>query len=394
MELKILNINDLCTGCGACVNICPRNCLELKPNDEGFYYPQYDSRNCIECHLCEKACHILSSDEKKPISSENFYMYASEDAEIRRNSSSGGCFSLIADYIDKVGGVIFGSKYNGEDERLEVFDSNQYRWEGFRKSKYIESYTANAFVRVAQYLSDSKVVFYCGTPCQIRGLYQFLKVKKIPIDNLFTADFICHGVPSNKCFTEYKRQFERGNKKVVNVDFRHKDFTKKKRAWHNMVLRMDFSNNTSKVIPYKEPMYYGYYKVFMDNIILRRGCYNCYYPSVSCADFTFADFWGIYKYKPEIDDNTGISVVKLHTQKSIDLWNKLDVNSEKLSYSVVKYLYDKPDKRLLLSSRDAFFKDMKQFGYMKATRKLYKKQLNKYYTIGWMTNLIKKLLKK
>lgn len=394
MELKILQINNSCTGCGACANICPKKCLSIRPNEEGFYYPTFDPDNCINCHLCEKTCHIITPNPHHKVSDQDFYMYSSEDIKIREKSSSGGAFTLFAQNVIDNGGVVFGCRYNGEKELLEFDNSQNVNWEVFRKSKYIEAFTGDSFSQVATFLKQGQKVFFCGTPCQIKGLKRYLDTKKVDCENLLTADFICHGVPSNLCFTYYKRGFETSNKKVIGVDSRHKEIPSKKLAWHNYVLRLDFSNRTSKTLPYKPPYYYEYYKLFMDNIILRRCCYTCTHPSTSCADMTFADFWGIYKYKPEVDDNTGISIIKLHTPKAKQLWKTLPNAklAEQLPYNAVEYIYRKPDKTPILDKRILFFSLMKKYGYRRAVRVYYKKEFVRYYTIGWVKQIIKNML--
>ena len=394
MELKILQIDDACTGCGACANICPKKCISIKPNNEGFYYPTYNADNCIDCHLCEQVCHVINPNPQHNVSDQDFYMYSSKDMKIREKSSSGGAFTLFAQNVIDNDGVVFGCYYNGDKERLEFDNSQNVNWETFRKSKYIEAFTGDSFSQVATFLKQSKKVFFCGTPCQVKGLKRYLDTKKVDCTNLLTADFICHGVPSNLCFTHYKRKHETHNKKVVSVDSRHKEIPSKKLAWHNYILRLDFSNGTSKVIPYKPPYHFEYCKLFMDNIILRRCCYTCAHPSTSCADVTFADFWGIYKYKPEIDDNTGISIIKLHTPKAKSLWDTLPAArvAEPLPYSAVEYIYRKPDKTKILDKRTLFFSLMNRYGYHKAIRVYYKKEFVEFYTIGWVKQTIKNII--
>lgn len=392
MDLKIFQINNSCTGCGACVNVCPRACLTLNPDSEGFYFPQYDEKQCIGCHLCEKVCHVINPLPANKVTNDSFYMYQSKEMQVRQRSSSGGAFSLFAQSILKQNGVVFGCKYDGAQEKLVFSNSTTDKWELFRKSKYIEAFTGDSYKKVALLLQGGQIVFYCGTPCQIRGLMSYLTQRKVTLDNLLTADFICHGVPSNGCFTAYKRQFERNNKKVVNVDFRYKDFKDPQLSWHNMVLCLEYNDKTKKIIPYKAPYFYGYYKIFMDNIILRKCCYNCHFPSISCADITFADFWGINKFRSEVDDNTGISVVKLHSSKAKKMWASFKTPTELLPYDAVKYLYAKPDKRQILPQRERFFDLYSKYGYLKAIRKYYRKDLFRYYTIGVLKQFVKTLI--
>ena len=169
---QIFNIKDTCTGCGACTSVCPKGCLKLDPDQDGFYYPSFINDNCVDCHLCEKVCHVLSSSEEKPISRCNFYVYRTYDESLRQQSTSGGAFSLFAQYVIDHGGVVYGSRYNGSKERLEVCSSDICGIGPLRKSKYIESYLGNTFAEIKKKLHEGKIVLYCGTPCQAAGLRQ------------------------------------------------------------------------------------------------------------------------------------------------------------------------------------------------------------------------------
>lgn len=397
MDLKILHIDDKCTGCGACANICPKRCIEIIPNSEGFYYPVYNEVNCIECKLCENVCHVISSEKGESILDEGFYMYYSHDDEIRKVSSSGGVFSLFANYIISQGGVVFGSKYNWIDERLEVSNTDECSLSELRKSKYIESHTLDSFSKIKYQLLNSRKVLYCGTPCQVRGLIRFLSVSNTCMKDLITIDFACHGVPSNMCFTEFKRKYER-KQKIVGVDFRYKNFNKKNSAWHNLVLKLDFSRGRRKILPYRVPFNLGFYRPFEDSVILRLCCFSCDYFKRSKADISIGDFWGIYKYKPELDNNKGISFVKMHNNKYLELWEDLvqntDCYTEKLPYSAVSYIYNKKDKTLLIDNRNAFFIQIRKVGYNKAVKNYYKKEIRYYYKIGWLKRLLKFLLRR
>ena len=183
-NLKILHIPDTCTGCGACASVCPRECIEMKADQDGFYFPVIDMEKCVECHACENGCHIISPSEAIPISKDNFYVYWTNDEILRQQSTSGGAFSLFAQYVIDQGGAVFASRYNGEMERLEVCNSDICGLEPQRKSKYIETYVGRAFAEIRDELKKGRWVLYCGTPCQAAGLRQHIKQMKTPSEKL------------------------------------------------------------------------------------------------------------------------------------------------------------------------------------------------------------------
>lgn len=388
MDLKILQIDDACTSCGACANICPKGCIHLEPNEEGFFYPNYNATDCIECGLCEKVCHVVTPQEHCAPSTEHFYLYHSKDESLLEASSSGGGFSLFADWILAQGGVVFGSCYNGDNERLEVFSTEQTSLASLRKSKYLESFTGKAFSEIRKLLLEGRHVLYCGTPCQVRGLKQYLKVTHTNIDLLLTIDFACHGVPSNAHFKQFKSMFEKSGKKVVEVDFRHKDFSKNM-MWHNMTLRLGFSDGTEKMFP-RFSYYYYYYEPFFNNLFLRKSCYQCDIALHSDADIILGDFWGISKYRKELDDNKGMSFICVNNERYMPLWEKLskDSFSEHLPFEAVAYQYE--DKREIrakqLKVRNGFVKSIKEKGYRKAV-------LNHYGRINIYKMLLKSFVK-
>lgn len=398
MNLKILQINDSCTGCGACANICPNYCLSLKPDDEGFFYPTYDASNCIECGLCENACHIVNKQNHPSPNPDNFYLYRSNDYSLLQSSSSGGGFTLFAQWILNKGGVVFGSRYNGEHECLEVFTTKDTSLASLRKSKYLESFTGNAFSEIRKLLLSGKYVLYCGTPCQVRGLKQYLKVTHTNIELLLTMDFACHGVPSNLFFNQFKRMLEKGGNKVVDVDFRYKDFSKPNMGWHDMTLRLGFSDGSERIFP-RFSHYFYYYEPFLDNLFLRKSCYKCDIPLHSDADISLGDFWGINKHRADLDDNKGMSFISINNSFYLSVWNELSKGdfSEKLPFDAIAYQYvDKRDVRARQRKiRDEFVKSIITNGYKHAIVDHYGKiNMVKMFFVHKAKDIIYKLIQK
>lgn len=394
-DLKIFHIEYTCTGCGACVSACPKNCLVMGVDHDGFYFPQYRINSCIECHFCEKVCHILNPQEKNTVVPGNSFIFWHKDENIRQESSSGGTFTLFAQHVMQRGGAVYGSRYNPERERLEVTSSDICGLEPLKKSKYVESYLGDAFFKIGNDLLNDRLVLYCGTPCQAAGLKQYLAKRHISTNNLILIDFACHGVPTNKLLTDFKREFEINNRKVVDIVFRHKDFKDNRCPWHELTMKLKFSDETYKVI-YSHSYYYYYYYHFFDiSNCLRRSCYNCHLVDNSVADITIGDFWDIAKYRKEIDDNKGISFLKFHNSKWLNLFIQLSEHQfvEKLPDEILTDPYNKQSKMSLLPEREKFLTLIRMNGYVRGRRKYYGiKGFYKYFFITSLKAFVRRVL--
>ena len=188
-----------CSGCMACMNICPKNAIMMKEDKNGFKYPKIDEKLCIDCGLCSKACPVINK-LKENLYNIKVYACKNKDENIRKKSSSGGLFTLFAKYILDQEGVVFGAKY---DENLRVIHDYIEKDDNineFRGSKYVQSDINSTYAKAKKFLSNGRKVLFTGTPCQIEGLITYLGKN---YSNLYTQDFICHGVPSPKVWKKY-----------------------------------------------------------------------------------------------------------------------------------------------------------------------------------------------
>lgn len=299
--------NSKCCGCEACVQVCPKHCIDYIQDEEGFFYPIVNTDICINCGLCDKVCPEQTPfDERKPL---DVIAAINQDEKVRQESSSGGIFTLLAESVVNEGGVVFGVRF--DEQWQAVFDSAETKGAlaAFRGSKYVQARVGNSFTQCKKMLDEGRQVLFSGTQCQIAGLNHFLR-KQYP--NLLTVDFICHGVPSPKVWKEYLHDVTNGDMKVITtIQFRNK-----KKGWKLFSLHIECNyNGCPQVIsnPFPEDCYM---RAFLSNLILRPSCYSCLAKGGrSNADITIADFWGINKVNPNMDDDRGTSVVLLNTEK-------------------------------------------------------------------------------
>lgn len=293
-----------CCGCCACASSCPKQCISMVSDGEGFWYPQVQEADCIGCGLCEKVCPVLHDrgTDNAPMA----YAAYHRDVEIRMESSSGGVFTLFAELVLRRGGVVFGARF---DERFQVVHDYTETVEGlsrFRGSKYLQSRIGSAYNRAREFLMQGRTVLFSGTPCQIAGLRAFLGKE---YDNLYCLDIICHGVPSPKVWERYLDQQEyRAASKAQSVSFRSKA-----EGWKRYCMTIAFENKEVYCRPFSED---AFMRAFLRDLCLRPSCYDCAFKKLNReSDATLADFWGIESVAPEMNDDKGTSLLIINSEK-------------------------------------------------------------------------------
>ena len=230
-----------------------------------------------------------------------------KDKDKKFESQSGGAFTAFAEEILSMQGVVYGV---GLDENLQARYCRVTDIGGLsvlKGSKYIQALIDHSFLNVKKDLLDGKKVLFSGTPCCVDGLLSFLD--DCNTNNLITIDLICHGVASPLIYNEYLNYISENQKKrITKFNFRDKQM-----GWHTQY-ETYFVNGRKKVDNI-------FAKLFSSRVCLRESCYNCKYTNFSRhSDITVGDFWGIEKIKHEIDDNTGISLVLINTEKGKKLF--------------------------------------------------------------------------
>ena len=309
-----MKITDNCTGCSACANICPHSAISLK-EQSGFYKAVVDESLCVKCGLCIKSCPQNNEFITKPIKAILCESKCSDDII---TSTSGGVFILIAREIIERNGVVFGVEI---DNNMDVFHNSAKtigECEKFKKSKYVQSNLKNTFKEAKEYLDEKKDVLFTGTPCQIAGLQAFLGKE---YKNLYTIDFLCHGVPSHQLFLQ---EIYWLNKKyhgpITDVTFRRKGPNKVP------LYSLDFNNKKYKRIKLdcvSDP----YLNAFLNSNSLNDCCYSCKYSNFNkLSSITVGDSWrnkDNYKSLVIINDDNGSHLV--------------DIIKDKIRYSVVPF---------------------------------------------------------
>ena len=316
-----------CCGCSSCKQKCPKDAIQMVENEEGFLYPVIDKEKCINCGLCIKACpqfkNIESLDEKYP---KAFAMRNKNKNELA-NSSSGGIFSVLADYVIDSNGEVFGAAYGDNFSVNHIKVSKKDELNILRGSKYVQSNINNTYKEAEQALKEEKKVLFSGTPCQIAGLKSYLGKD---YDNLLTVDIVCHGVPSQKLFKKYIEYLsDKFNSSVVEYNFRSKE----KHGW-GLVSKIKTEDGK---IRFREPDFDPYYSNFLDSTIYRENCYKCHYTNYDrVADITLADYWGINDLQPDFFKEEGNSLILINSKKGEEILEQVKNNIELVNTDLEK----------------------------------------------------------
>lgn len=306
-----------CCGCGACAQSCPKNCISMEPDSEGFLYPKVDETQCVNCGLCEKVCPILFKQKPDSIKVEAYAAYTS-NSELREKSSSGGIFSLLAQEILNRGGTVAGAAFDADFSVRHILVETDAELDRLRGSKYVQSRMEDTYVQIRDLLKQGRPVLFTGVACQIAGLKAFLGRE---YENLYTVDVLCHGVPSPKVWAHYRRE----QAQIHGTTLEEVSFRDKRKGWRHYSMALNFAEGVEYCRPGAEDTYL---RVFLRDLCLRPSCHSCRFKDFPrLSDLTIGDAWGIERHMPDLDDDHGTSVVLVNSEKGMGLWNAVADNA-------------------------------------------------------------------
>lgn len=356
-----------CCGCSACYNVCTKQAITIKPDEEGFLYPEIDQMHCVDCGRCTEICPVIRKGNYKESGTPRFFVARHRSREVLRQSTSGGAFTAISDAILLQKGVIYGADY---DENFHVFHQRAETPEQrdrMRISKYVQSDMGDTYSQIKADLQEGRMVLFTGTPCQAAGLRGFMGSSPL-MDRLYICDLICHSIPSPLIWKEYKRLLERENGgKLVSVQFRSK-----RDGWSRANSNKGFLFTTDKSPETQEDdrFYQLFFKV---GVITRPSCSQCRFTDIHrVSDLTIADYFGIEKYSPEWFDPLGVSMILVNSPKGAYLFDQCRQELHAQERPKEEALNEQ--KRLhepsqFPENRSLFWDDYRRFGFEYVIRK-------------------------
>lgn len=356
-----------CTGCTACLNICPKDAIKMINDNNGFVYPVADEEKCVNCNLCDNVCPVINDAKAENNFDTVCKMAWNTDNDVRFLSTSGGIFSLLASSVIRDDGYVVGAELTASHEVKHSIISNYSSVNNFRKAKYVQSDLGETFKEIKSMLDSNKRVLFSGTPCQNAGLKNYLRKD---YENLITIEVICHGVASQYVFNSYLNSLARNlNAEVSNVEFRNKDF-----GWQKYTNKVAMSDGLVYQKERNEDEYMlGYLK---HSLFLRPSCTDCKYKGFPrIADITLGDFWGIEKIVPDIDDK-GVSAVIINSERGFELFKNISDSIYQRDVCLNDILSGNPslnESVKLGRYSDYFYKKLKKDNFIELINKIEKK---------------------
>lgn len=373
----MINITDKkkCCGCWACSNICPKHCIRMEEDEEGFRYPITDKGSCIDCGLCEKACPVLNAEVDDIPHKQRGWLVQHKDETIRRQSTSGGAFSALASWVIRQGGVVFGAGYRKGTFSVEhLAIDNEDELSIFRNSKYVQSEIGDCYKQAKRLLGEGRLVMFSGTPCQIEGFIGFLGGKEY--GNLILQDLVCHGIPSPAIFRSYiELQRQRIGGEFTNVLFRDK-------YYGYYYSSFSIYNKDTKKDYHKGVDTNAFLRAFFSNLSDRPSCYDCPFKKrYRKSDITLWDCFPIEQFTKDLDGK-GTTRILAQSEKGITVMNAVmddlryvEVDADRLTEGVNEMFLSVP----MNPKREQFFRDYRVMDALSF--------FSKWFPVNWKVKL-------
>lgn len=353
-----------CCGCSACASICPKKCIEMVEDEEGFLYPSICMDECINCDACKRVCPILNQQKKHEMQPQRAAIVQHRDAEICRESTAGGAFTAIAEYTINHGGVVFGVEMQSDYTIKHAAAESKKEIKKFRNSKYVQSFIGDTYRKAREHLDSGRIVCYSGTPCQIEGLRHFLKKD---YENLILVDVVCRAVPSPGIWKKYIDMEDERYGKMSSIRFRDKTLGYQ---YSTMELK-DVQGRIHRGGIESQP----WLRMFFSGMIIRPSCTDCKFRSrYRNSDFTIWDCFNIHSIDRTFDENIGTTRMLIHSEKGQKIFEQIK--------SDFKYKYISADRAVngvqeMIQSpaahirRDEFFGDAQELSMEELLNKFF-----------------------
>lgn len=304
---------DICTGCGVCAEVCPKNCISFEKGDFGHIFPRIDTSVCIDCNRCRHVCPALIDNGF--MAPERAYAAVAKDEGVYKSSTSGGVAMILSMLTIEEGGVVYGCACTPGAGVEHIRVDSVEELHALQGSKYVQSNIRNILKPLIADVESGRKVLFIGTPCQCGGIKALLGKKNR--DNLLLVDLVCHGVPSLGFLHRNLERVGVDLSRVCRISFRED-------GSYSLIAQYEDGNGGLATAYRSNPMFQNlpedrYYYAFMNGFSFRPGCYSCRFAKPQrCTDITIGDFWGYGRMSPPpqlTDHPHGLSLILPLTEK-------------------------------------------------------------------------------
>ena len=329
-----MNIGDQqalreCTSCQMCAAVCPRNAINIELNLYGFYRPVIQIDKCINCGLCLKVCYrfdkAIKMTEDENLLQMPLYAASTKEDALAAKVTSGGIGDVLAKELITEGYDCIGVGYDDSNaSAYHYIARTAEETDGFRGSKYIQSYSYPAFKELVSNCQHQRYAVF-GTPCQIYAICRFLEERRLR-DRFLLIDLYCHGCPSHNVWKKYQREVKEiiGQPHFDRVVFRSKE-----KGWGGFYIAVTVDGVKSFV---SSPKKDEFYELFFSNQVLNDACSDCKLRgTLAYTDIRLGDFWG----KKFALNSRGMSAVSLASKQGEAVFKRIlsSITAERCQYS-------------------------------------------------------------
>lgn len=307
-----------CTGCGACAQACPFECISMESDKEGFLAPNINNSQCVECGLCAKVCHVLN---EVPLSEpRRGFAFSSKDTHVYHGSASGGAFTLIAkQFICKTNGIVYGAAFDKSGHVVHLGVNNEGDLIKLQNSKYVQSDTTSAFREIKENLEKGIKVLFAGTGCQVAALQCYLKKQ---YENLYLIDIICHGVPSPGFFQRHVESL---------CDLAESTIIFRRKGGGEVSQYCLMIEQKGKKVYFADADADAYMSLFIHGQSFREACYSCHYSrKARSGDLTIGDISHKCILGEGLTPLTCFSGILINTEKATELVDYLTLEKAEI----------------------------------------------------------------
>lgn len=194
-NIRIVSSSYLCSACGACGVVCPKEAISFSSSSVGRLYAEV-SKDCIDCGLCMKVCPSLvnncSNDTNDSYLGNVLKVYTGKSLlhSYYMNGQSGGICTTLLSYLFDISAIDAAIVCKPTSaEAIVVEDKNDL------KSTQGSCYTQIDLLTALKNIEFKKSVAVVGLPCHLQGLQNLQNHSRKRFDNIrYKIGLICDRV--------------------------------------------------------------------------------------------------------------------------------------------------------------------------------------------------------